>query len=44
MDIVIVATERKKVCLLLNMFERVVLNPLINVCIKYLKIQQPYPD
>ena len=44
MDIVMVATERKKVCLLFKMFESVVLNPLINVCIEDLKLQKPYPD
>ncbi len=39
-----VATEREKVCLLFKIFERVVLNPLINVCIEDLKIQKPYLD
>ena len=43
MDMVMVTTERKKVCLLFKIFESVVQNPLINVCIKYLKIQRPYP-
>ena len=39
-----VATERKKVCLLFKILERVVLNPLINICIEGLKAQKPSPD
>ena len=34
MAIVMVATDNRKVCLLLRIFESVVLYPLINVCIK----------